>query len=132
MEALDNIKEKIQDFLQENTKLTVAVCAILLSFAVIAFILGAFSESSKKTKPKFGIPKSASVEAALESVNVSESFFPPKKDSMTEEYYFTRELSSQWSEEEFDEWFTVPTKDKIEELGKANNKVADEILGAAP
>ena len=40
MQALDNIKERIENFLQENTKLTVAVCAILLSFAAIAFVMG--------------------------------------------------------------------------------------------
>ena len=40
MEALERIKDKVQNFLQENTKLTVAVCAILLSFAAIAFVMG--------------------------------------------------------------------------------------------
>ena len=51
MQALDNIKERIENFLQENTKLTVAVCAILIAFAVLAFILGAISEPKKqKTK----------------------------------------------------------------------------------
>ena len=125
MEALDNIKEKIQDFLQENTKLTVAVCAILLSFAAIAFVMGMFSQPPKKAKNKVVLPEAIPFSAV-------EDFFKPKKENLTEEYYFTREQSSQWSEEEFDEWFTVPTKDKIEELGKANNKVTEEILGAAP
>ena len=61
-----------------------------------------------------------------------EDFFKPKKENLTEEYYFTREQSSQWTDEEFDRWFTVPTNETVEELGKANNKVTEEILGAAP
>lgn len=125
MQPLDNIKERIENFLQENTKLTVAVCAILIAFAVLAFILGAISEPKKQKTKKNIFPDAIPYSAV-------EDFFEPKKENLTEEYYFTREQAPQWSNEEFDRWFTVPDKSTVEELGKANEKVADEILGAAP
>ncbi|WP_407397319.1 hypothetical protein [Treponema sp.] len=125
MQALDNIKERVQNFLQENTKLTVAVSAILVSFAVLAFIVGAISEPKKKKPEKNFFPDSIPYSAV-------EEFFEPQKENLTEDYYFTREQKSQWSDEEFDRWFTVPDNSTVEELGKANEKVADEILGAAP
>ena len=125
MEALERIKDKVQNFLQENTKLTVAVCAILLSFAAIAFVMGMFSQPPKKAKNKVVLPEAIPFSAV-------EDFFKPKKENLTEEYYFTREQSSQWTDEEFDRWFTVPTNETVEELGKANNKVTEEILAAAP
>lgn len=126
MEALENIKERIQDFLHENTKLTVAVCGILLTFAVLAFIVGASQEAEKSASKK--------KEIQLQEIPYSavEEFFKPKKENLTEEYYFSREQQSQWSDEEFDRWFTVPSKNTVEQLGEANNKVAEEILGAAP
>ncbi|MCQ2241872.1 hypothetical protein [Treponema sp.] len=125
MQALDNIKERIENFLQENTKLTVAVCVILVSFVVLAFIIGAFSEPAKPKAEKNIFPDSIPYSAV-------EEFFEPKKENLTEDYYFTREQTSQWSDGEFDRWFTVPDKSTVDELGKANEKVADEILGAAP
>ncbi|MBQ0039325.1 MAG: hypothetical protein KBS64_02720 [Treponema sp.] len=126
MEALDNLRERVENFLHENTKLTVAVCGILLVFVVLAFILGAVTNNGnpKKEEPVIfpdTIPYSA-----------VEEFFEPKKENLTEEYYFTRPQTSQWDDEEFDRWFTVPDKSTVNELGKANEKVADEILGAAP
>lgn len=61
-----------------------------------------------------------------------EDFFPPKEDSLTEDYYFSREQNATWSKDEFDRWFSVPSKENVEALGKSNEKIANEILGAAP
>lgn len=125
MQALDEIKERIINFLHENTKLTVAVCSILLLLSTIAFILGAVDETKKAKPDTFVFPDTIPYSAV-------EEFFEPKKENLTEDYYFTREQSSQWTDEEFNKWFTVPDKETVEELGKSNDKIADEILGVAP
>lgn len=125
MQALDNIKERIKNFLQQNTKLTVAVCVILISFAVLAFILGAVSDAKNKKPKEIIFPDTIPYSAVDE-------FFEPKRENLTEDYYFTREQTSRWSDKEFDKWFTVPDISAVEDLGKANDKLADEILGAAP
>lgn len=125
MQVLNNIKERINNFLHENTKLTIAVSIILITLVVLALIIGTITESQNKVPKQIIFPDTIPYSAV-------EDFFEPKKENLTEEYYFSREQNSAWTDEEFNKWFTVPSNSTVEELGKANEKVADEILGAAP
>ena len=96
---------------------------LLIALAVFAFASGIFQE--KKKQDIFIFPKQIPFSAV-------EDFFPPKEDSLTEDYYFSREQNATWSKDEFDRWFSVPSKENVEALGKSNEKIANEILGAAP
>ncbi len=117
------VKENLQNFLRENTKITVGITILLVALAVFAFASGIFQE--KKKQEIFVFPEQIPFSAV-------EDFFPPKEDSLTEDYYFSREQNSTWSKDEFDRWFSVPSKENVEALGKSNEKIANEILGAAP
>lgn len=123
MNFFEIIKENLQNFLRENTKITVGITILLVALAVFAFASGIFQE--KKKQETFVFPEQIPFSAV-------ENFFPPKEDSLTEDYYFSREQNSVWSKDEFDRWFSVPSKENVEALGKSNEKIANEILGAAP
>ncbi|MGN0728305.1 hypothetical protein [Treponema sp.] len=123
MNSLQEIKENIHSFLCENTKITVGISVLLLILTAAAVFSGFFQE---RGKPKeFVFPDEIPFSAV-------EEFFPPEKDALTEEYYFSREQGASWDTDEFSRWFTVPSKENVEALGKANEKTASEILGAAP
>lgn len=123
MNFFEIIKENPQNFLRENTKITAGITILLVALAVFAFASGIFQE--KKKQETFVFPEQIPFSAV-------ENFFPPKEDSITEDYYFSREQNSVWSKDEFDRWFSVPSKENVEALGKSNEKIANEILGAAP
>ena len=123
MNFFENIKKNLQNFLRENTKITTGITILLIALAVFAFASGIFQE--KKKQDIFIFPKQILFSAV-------EDFFPPKEDSLTEDYYFSREQNATWSKDEFDRWFSVPSKENVEALGKSNEKIANEILGAAP
>ena len=123
MNFFENIKKNLQNFLRENTKITTGITILLIALAVFAFASGIFQE--KKKQETFVFPEQIPFSAV-------EDFFPPKEDSLTEDYYFSREQNATWSKDEFDRWFSVPSKENVESLGKSNEKIANEILGAAP
>ncbi|MGN0755366.1 hypothetical protein [uncultured Treponema sp.] len=123
MNFFEIVKENLQNFLRANTKITAGITILLVVLAVFAFASGIFQE--KKKQEIFVFPEQIPFSAV-------EDFFPPKDDSLTEDYYFSREQNSTWSKDEFDRWFSVPSKENVEALGKSNEKIANEILGAAP
>ena len=123
MNFFDIIKENLQNFLRKNTKITAGTTILLVLLAIFAFASGIFQE--KKKQAVFVFPEQIPFSAV-------DDFFPPKEDSLTEDYYFSREQNSTWSKDEFDRWFSVPSKENVEALGKSNEKIANEILGAAP
>ncbi len=43
-----------------------------------------------------------------------------------------QEKKEKWSEEEANEWFTVPDETEIEKLSQSNDKIVKDIIGAAP
>jgi hypothetical protein len=126
MEFFDDAMYEIREFLHKNTKITVTVVSILLALTIFALFAGAFSgKNSAKKKDDMIFPDAIPYSAV-------QDFFPPRNSSLTEEYYFSREQTSSWSQEEFDRWFSLPTKESVEKLGKSNEKITEEILGAAP
>lgn len=122
MELFDDIKERFLDFIHENSKLTASIVGLfILLFVSAVFVI--IIHSNKHT-----------VERALleETFKKGEDFFPPSQDSLTDDYYFSRITSENWSDSERDKWFTVPDEKNIKELGEANNRISNKILEAAP
>ena len=125
LETLQDAKDNVTDFVQENAKVTVAIVGILIVLSISALLLVLSRNEGGKKEETVVLPQVQPYHAAGE-------FFPPQKEALTESYYFSRDEGFEWSEEEFDKWFTLPTQETVEDLGKANHKAADEILGAAP
>lgn len=119
---LQSFVEKIRDFTQENRKLTLIIAGsfVILSVTAVVFDL----KKAKKVK-MVELPETVDYESCGD-------FFPPEKEPLTEDYYFMRTQVSQWSQEEFDRWFSVPDRDSVEKLGNSNEKMIEEVIGAAP
>lgn len=125
LQALQDAKDSVTDFIQENAKVTVTIVGILLVLTLSALLLALSRDEGSKTQEAVVLPQ-------VQPYLATDEFFPPQKEALTESYYFSRDEGFEWSEEEFDKWFTLPTQESVEDLGKANHKAADEILGAAP
>lgn len=117
-------KEKVQDFIDGNRKLALIllVAILLILILLVMLIVGSASKGSK----------SVSAQEPNGAEAFEDSFIPPQDATLGDDYYFSRNTEEQWSKEEADSYFTVPTPSVIDELRKDNDSLVEEILGAAP
>lgn len=117
------ISEKIQNFLQKNARNTVIVC-VLLIFMVSAAIIALCA-----TKPN---QKKQAKTADEQKLVLEQPLLVPPGPSVPDGYITTRKTEKKWSEKEIEKWFTLPDKAELEKLGESNDKIINEIIGAAP
>ncbi len=125
---LDNIKEKassifekIREFYEENKMLSYIIAgltALLLICIILIIVL-----SGKKKEPEV-VPGSI--------LELTEPLAIPDGPELPKDYTASRTTKDKWSEEETEQWFTIPTQKEIDSLSKANDNLINEITGAAP
>ncbi|BDC93126.1 hypothetical protein [Treponema bryantii] len=125
---LDNIKEKassifekIREFYEENKMLSYIIAgltALLLICIILIIVL-----AGKKKEPEV-VPGSI--------LELTEPLAIPDGPERPKDYTASRTTKDKWSEEETEQWFTIPTQKEIDSLSKANDNLINEITGAAP
>lgn len=118
---LSAIKDKVFAWIKENKKLAVIICTLILFMIVCIIVLLAIS-GKKDTAPK----------VFQDRLELTEDLVVPNGPELPGDYTISRETQEKWTEEEGSEYFTVPSDKEINGLSKANNKMIEEILGAAP
>lgn len=125
-EAITNLLkplvEKIQEFYEENKKLSYIILGLLLVLLICIILLIAMSSGKKKNKPE--IPGTV--------LELTETPLVPAGPELPKDYTSSRTTKDKWTDEEAKEWFTVPTQKEIDSLSKANDTLVNEIIGAAP
>jgi len=116
-----SIWEKVVDFFEENKRNAIIVAALVVVILVSLIVLICIS-----AKPKV---KNGNLKPELV---LSEEMMVPEGPELNNDYNVSREPKDSWSEEEADQWFSIPTNKDIDSLGKANDGLITEILGAAP
>ena len=125
MEIFDNLISSAKNFFRTSSRLRITVVLLLIFFVTAAFITATVESLSVPGEKKKGIQEGGDFVPP-------ESFFLPPEKTLTDDYYFSRETGSAWSEEDVKKYFTVPDQSFIESLSDSNRKTADDILGAAP
>ena len=125
MELFEKIKDFFREFIKENSKISITIAAIMVVLSLSAVLVG-ISQCSVK------LPSKPVVLPADGVIDPVDSFFDPQKTPPLESYYFSRESREEWEQEEVDRWFEEPSQKNVDNLDKANDKVIDKILGAAP
>ena len=117
-----NIVSDVQDYFTENRRRVIAVCAVLVFMAVSALVILTRSMPlSVKVKKK---PQRTLV--------LDQTLVPLKGPEAPDGYITTRKTQEKWSQQEIDEWFTEPDSTELDKLAAANDRIIEEILGAAP
>ena len=124
MEIIDNIKANAEDFIEKNSKLTVAIICILIFLSLTAIFILLGSLGNDKAIKKIDLPE--------EVFSKKEEFLPPADIKMTEDYYFSRITEDTWSDEELNKWFSVPNDSNMKALEDANDTLINKITEAAP
>lgn len=113
--------DKIRDFLEENRKLALIACSGLCAVMMLLLVLCIQSTSKKKTK----VPEE-------KKLVLDQPLMIPDGPTVPKGYITSRKTEKNWSDEQAEEWFTLPDADEVEKLGHANDRIINEIIGAAP
>ncbi len=126
---LDNIKEKlsslyerIKEFYEENKTLSYIIAG-LVALLIICIILLCVFAGKRKKEPDV-IPGSR--------LELTEELAIPDGPELPKDYTASRTPKEKWTEEDAEEWFTVPSQKELDSLSKANDNLINEITGAAP
>lgn len=124
MALIKKIRDKIQDIFSGNTKLLFIVLAGLLLIIILCIILAVHQCSLASSKGK--------MEKGNETFLPSDDFIFTDDNSLTQDYYYSRDSKEKWSQEDLDEWFTPLDSDFVKTLSKNNDFIINDLMGAAP
>ena len=120
--VFSSVKNKIIELYFDNKK----VFFLLLSLCFIIFlciVLLIFIPKEKKES------QNSTIQNHLE---LSEKLLIPNGPELPKDYTFSRKTKEKWTEDEAQVWFTEPSQKDIDSLSKSNDKMINEITGAAP
>ena len=120
-EKLSPLIEKVREFYEENKMLSYIIAglvALLILCIILLIVL-----TGKKKEPEV-IPGTV--------LELTEPLSIPDGPELPKDYTVSRTPKEKWSEEDAQEWFTVPSQKEIDSLSKANDNLINEITGAAP
>lgn len=117
-ELLDALK----DFLEENRKLALIMCGGITLMLILLLLAICLQNSSKK---KNNIPEA-------KKLVLEQPLLVPDGPTVPKGYIYSRTTEKNWSDEQIEEWFTLPDEEEVEKLGHANDRIINEIIGAAP
>lgn len=118
-EILDNVKNTFS--FSKKRLLFISCLLILMTLSAIVILV-----EGRKTKP------SERKISEQRKINAEKTLLIPQGPEVPEGYEIGRKTKDKWQESEIQEWFTVPDEAEIEKLSDSNDKIVDEILGAAP
>ena len=120
-EKLSPLTEKIREFYEDNKMLSYIIAGLVALLLLCIILLIALAVKKKEPEPVPG--------TVLE---LTEPLAIPDGPELPKEYTTSRTPKDKWSEEDAQEWFTVPSQKEIDSLSKANDNLINEITGAAP
>ena len=120
-DKLSPLVEKVREFYEENKMLSYIIAGLLALLLLCIILLIALA--GKKKEPD-EIPGTV--------LELTEPLAVPDGPELPKDYTASRTPKEKWSQEEAEEWFTLPGQKEIESLSKANDNLKNEITGAAP
>lgn len=113
--------EKIKNFYNNNKKLAIIVgSGIIVILILLILLISILASSGKKTT------------FVDTEIILTETQMIPNGPELQNDYVISRQTKEKWTEEEVDEWFTVPTLKDVENLSKSNDAMVNDLLGNAP
>lgn len=116
--------EKFRYLIEENRKQTIFVCSVLIFMTLCGFFILLLSTSQQEKKETKVINQ--------KNLVIDQELLLPNELTINNKYTHVRQKKEKWSEEEANEWFTVPDETEIEKLSQSNDKIVKDIIGAAP
>lgn len=127
-ETLGNLKEKITslfkrlvNFIKEDLRRSLIILLIALIVLLIILVISSVVKGSSKR-----------LDETISPITFSQELLIPEGPQVKQDYSVSRQPEEQWPEAETENWFTVPSSKEVEDLGRANDKLILDVIGAAP
>lgn len=114
-----NLWNKITEYVSENKMLSACIGALVVVILIALILLCA---ALKK-------PEAKGYERPL---TLTEEMIVPPGPAVPDGYNPSRVTKEAWTSEEAEAWFTKPGTKELDDLSKANDRLVEEITGAAP
>ena len=118
---MEPLVEKVKEFYEENKMLSYIIAGLVALLILCIILLCVLA--GKKKEP-------AAVPGTI--LELTENLVIPDGPELPKDYTPSRTTKERWTDEEAQEWFTVPSQKEIDSLSKANDNLINEITGAAP
>ena len=120
--VFSSVKNKITELYFDNKKVFFLLAGLFFVIFLCIILLIFIPKDKKESQNVY-------VENHLE---LSEKPLIPNGPELPKDYTFSRKTKEKWTEEEAQVWFTEPSQKDIDSLSKSNDKMINEITGAAP
>lgn len=114
--------EAAKDFFREK-KIIAIIVLILIFFAICALVIALIQNVPEKKVKTVSVPNDFSSDSAL---------LVPNGPKILDDYYPTRVTKEKWDFDEAGVFLTLPDGNALKNLEKSNDKIANDILEAAP
>lgn len=120
--VFSSVKNKILKLYFDNKKVFFLLISLFFVIFLCIILLIFIPKENKQSN-------NSHIENHLE---LSEKPLIPNGPELPKDYTFSRKTKERWTEEEAQIWFTEPSQKDIDSLSKSNDKMINEIIGAAP
>lgn len=120
--VFSSVKNKILELYFDNKKVFFLLVSLFFVIFLCIILLIFIPKENKQSN-------NSHIENHLE---LSEKPLIPNGPELPKDYTFSRKTKERWTEEEAQVWFTEPSQKDIDSLSKSNDKMINEIIGAAP
>ena len=128
-EKTEKIINSLKAFIESKGKAFSLFLFLLILFVLIAFFSAIIQFCSSPSKKEKNQSNKITIDASFDD---QKNLYIPEKNSMVQDYYFSRIPEEKWKDEEIKKWWTEIDKDFLENLGKSNDSLSEEITGGAP
>ena len=120
--VFSSVKNKILELYFDNKKVFFLLVSLFFVIFLCIILLIFIPKENKQSN-------NSHIENHLE---LSEKPLIPNGPELPKDYTFSRKTKEKWTEQEAQVWFTEPSQKDIDSLSKSNDKMINEITGAAP
>ena len=120
-EKISSLIEKVREFYEENRMLSLIIAGLVAILLLCIVLLIALAGKKKET-----------VKVPGTVLELTETPVIPDGPELPKDYTASRTVKDKWTDEEAQEWFTLPSQKEIDSLAKSNDILINEITGAAP
>lgn len=120
-EKTSSLIEKVREFYEENRMLSLIIAGLVAILLLCIVLLIALAGKKKET-----------VKVPGTVLELTETPVIPDGPELPKDYTASRTVKDKWTDEEAQEWFTLPSQKEIDSLAKSNDILINEITGAAP
>lgn len=99
---------------------TVSALVAMLVAAIVALVVASAR------------PRSAAALVPERTLDMGEELIVPPGPESEGGYITARKTGGKWGGDDVEKWLTVPSTKELEDLSRANDRIIDEITGAAP